>query len=282
MKVKSAFLGALALLALQGCGPPLAKIDGELFPDPPADAITFWGHACCYIDLDGFGIVTDPVFEKKTLIRWRKIPIPPPAAYQHARVILISHAHPDHLSPQTLATFPDDTIILCPQPSAKYLDDLGMDVRAMRPGERFTFPGGWITAVRARHMGGRYSLSAGTDGRALGYVISSSRGRIFYSGDTNDFWGFGDVGLIYNPDVALLNINGHLHSDDAVSAAHATRARTVIPLHFGAYGYFFFGASETPRGHDKMERLLGPAYKPLRPGESFLLKRPPPSGAPLP
>ncbi len=80
MKTVSGFLAALALLAVQGCGPPLASVDGELFPDPPADAITFWGHACCYIDIGGFGIVTDPVFEKKTIFRWRKVPAPPPSA----------------------------------------------------------------------------------------------------------------------------------------------------------------------------------------------------------
>jgi len=272
VKTSIRFLAPLLLLAAQGCGPPLATVDANLFPAPPHNAITFWGHACAYIDVDGFGIVTDPVFEKKTLFRWRKIPAPPPSSYQNARIVLLSHAHPDHMSPQTLETFPDSTIILCPEPSAGYLDKLGRKVVIMRPGDIYEIPGGRIIAVRAKHMGGRYSICAGTDGRALGYVIESPMEKIYYSGDTNLFETIADIGLIYAPDVALLNINGHLHSKDAITAAEETHARKIVPMHFGAYGYFFFGTRRLPRNHEEMERALGAPYKVLRPGESLPLE----------
>ncbi len=143
----------------------------------------------------------------------------------------------------------------------------------MRPGDRFEFPGGRIVAIAVKHMGGRYSVRAAADGRALGYVIRTERATIFYSGDTNYFEGFGDVGLIYNPDITLLNINGHLHSTDAVRAALETHARTVIPLHFGAYGYLIFTTGGTPRDHEEMERLLSPSYHALGLGESVPLSR---------
>ena len=41
------------LVLLFGCP------DEELFGEPPRNAITFWGHAAMYIDLDGYGIITE-------------------------------------------------------------------------------------------------------------------------------------------------------------------------------------------------------------------------------
>jgi L-ascorbate metabolism protein UlaG (beta-lactamase superfamily) len=254
----AALVGAVfALLVAQGCARPLARVDADVFPDPAPNAITFWGHACCYIDLDGFGIVTDPVFVDATLFRVRKAPAPPPPAYRGARVVLISHAHADHLNPKSLATFPRETVILCPEPSAGHLGEIGREVRVMEPGDEYAIPGGKITAVVAKHPGGRWGVTASTDGGALGYVIETPTATMFYSGDTIFFEGFERVGQTYRPDIVLLNINGHLHSEDAVRAARATRASTIVPMHFGAYGYFQGAERRTPRDYDEMRRELG-------------------------
>ena len=54
-----------ALLAIAvGCssgGSVSSEIDPSSAKDPPRNAITFWGNATGYIDIDGFGIVTDPM-----------------------------------------------------------------------------------------------------------------------------------------------------------------------------------------------------------------------------
>ena len=115
---------AVVVLVSSGCGRHLARTDETLFPDPPENAITFWGHACTYIDIAGFGIVTDPVFDQATFFRRRKVPAPPPPAYRNARVVLLSHAHQDHLSPRSLVTFPAETVILAPVPTAELLEEL--------------------------------------------------------------------------------------------------------------------------------------------------------------
>src|SRR5258705_1564576 len=117
-----ALLALMVLIACtSGCASSIhqrPRVDGVLYPEPSANAITFWGHACCYIDVGGFGIVTDPVFETSAWGRTRHIGAPPRAAYASARLILISHAHDNHLSPSTIATFPDSVLVLCPAPSA--------------------------------------------------------------------------------------------------------------------------------------------------------------------
>ncbi len=251
-----------------GCG-GLATPNPELFPVPPRDAITFWGHACVYIDVDGVGFVTDPVFERSVLMRNRRIPAPPPSSYAAARVVMISHAHGDHLSAETLRTFPEGVVILCPAPSAKYLEDVGRTVRVMKPGDVFELEGVRVTAVVAHHAGSRLGTHAKADGHALGYVIEAPGATVFYSGDTDYFSGFSDVGYTFAPDVAILNVNGHLPATDATRAAWATGAPVVIPTHWGGFKYWIVGGNKRPRDYDTLQRVLGERLHVLEVGKSL-------------
>lgn len=262
--------GLILALTTPACS-GLARTDGARFPEPAPDAITFWGHACAYIDVGGVGVVTDPVFRSTLVSRYRRGPAPPPASYAAARVVLISHAHPDHLDVPTLQTFPAGTVVLCPVPAVEHTARSGLDVRAMRPGDVFAFDGGTVTAVVAFHMAGRWGLHAEADGGALGYVIETSDDVIYYSGDSNYFSGFADVGWTFDPDIVLLNINGHLTGTDAVRAAWATRARVVIPLHWGTYPYWVLGGNRRPRSEAMLTGLLDGRLRLLEVGEAYPL-----------
>ena len=260
-------------LALAGCS-GLARVEPSVYPAPARDAITFWGHACSYIDVGGAGIVTDPVFEKHLWQRHRFIGSPPPEALQQTRVIVISHAHDDHLSASSLARFPKGTRILCPKPSAEYLAKKGIEATAMKPGDSFEADGVRIIAVAVHHPGSRRGVHAATDGRALGWVIVTPAATIFYSGDTDYCSTFSDVGWTYAPDIAILNVNGHLRPPDAARVAMATRAQVVIPTHWGAYGYWVVGGNRHPRGEDELKRLLDGRLHVLKVGESYALEQP--------
>jgi L-ascorbate metabolism protein UlaG (beta-lactamase superfamily) len=249
----------------------LASCDALLFPVPQRDALTFWGHACCYLDVGGFGIVTDPVFQEAFTIERRHLPAPPTDSYRNARIVLVSHAHPDHLDSETLSHFPGACVILCPEPSAKYLRKLPQTVRCMRPGDAYEFPGGRIVAVAADHPGGRRSSSAAADGRALGYVIETPGGTIYYAGDTEYFDGFEKVASAFHPDIVLLNLNSHLHSLDAVRAFRETGATRLVPMHFGAYGYFFLPERKLPRDYEELRDQLGSQLDVLQPGQSLAM-----------
>lgn len=266
---------ATLLLSLAGASSPavagLASSDSSLFPVPAKDALTFWGHACCYLDVGGFGIVTDPVFQEAFTIERRHLPAPPSDSYRNARIVLLSHAHPDHLDSETLRRFPGSCVILCPEPSVKYLHGLPQSVHAMRPGESYEFPGGRIVAVTADHPGGRRSASAAADGRALGYVIETPSGTVYYAGDTEYFAGFDSVRAAYHPDIALFNLNSHLQGPDAVRAFRATGATKLVPMHFGAYGYFFLPERKLPRDYEEVREMLGSQLAVLLPGESMPL-----------
>lgn len=277
--LRSALTGLLAAIGQEPSNrfePP--RQDPDLYMEPPGEAVTFWGHACVYIDVGGRGIVTDPVFGRRySPLNGRRIPSPPPGAYQQTRVILISHAHHDHLQPRTLARFPRRAVILCPPPSEKYVRGLGPRVRVMRVGDEYRFPGGTIIAVPADHPGGRYSHVSEADGRALGYVVRTGSGTVYYSGDTDYFPGIETIGRCYQPDLALLNVNAHLRPPDALRAAEALGSPPVVPLHLGAYGGR--AARRGRRWHREFLEMAGPLAMPLRVGQSVLLNGTPPRPA---
>lgn len=270
--LRAAILMLVALTVCQGAAIALGPPQGDLFPVPETNAITFWGHACLYIDVDGLGIAIDPAFEKLALLRYRRAPVPPPASYSGTRLILITHAHPDHLSLSTIRTFPAEAVILCPAPSERYISTLGRTVQAMEPGDTFAFPGGRVVAVVAKHAGTRYGVRSQTDGGALGFVVYTPYCTVYCSGDTDLFPGMDDVARDHAPDIAIINISGHLHGEDAVEAADRLGARVVIPVHFGAYGYLFMPESKMPRDYDKLARGLGERMVVLGLGESFPLE----------
>ncbi|HEY6571789.1 MAG TPA: MBL fold metallo-hydrolase [Candidatus Eisenbacteria bacterium] len=240
------------------------------YSEPERDAITFWGHACAYIDVSGIGIVTDPVFvDRYAAIRRRLIPPPPPEAYDQTRIVLISHAHHDHLNAATLRRFPANSVILAPAPAARYLARRGIRAHVMRPGDKYEIPGGFIVAVQAHHPGGRHSLKARADGQAVGYIIRTALSTIYYSGDTEYFPGFAEIGDRYDPDIALININAHLQSPDAIQAVADLGMPIVLPIHHGAYD----GKSvrHGPRWRGELARALGPTVIPIEVGESYPL-----------
>jgi L-ascorbate metabolism protein UlaG (beta-lactamase superfamily) len=263
----------LALVAVPGCAGGLAEVDSARFAPPPPNHITFWGHACFFLDAAGVGIATDPVFDRGLWQRRRFIGMPSRAVLEHVDVVLISHAHDDHASPSSLALLPDDTVILCPAPSAEYLAGEGIDARAMRDGETYETGGVRVVAVAMHHPGDHHGGRPRVDGGALGWVIQTPAATIFYSGDTDYCSSFRDVGWRYAPEIAVLNVNGHLLPPDAARAARDLGARVVIPTHWGAYGYWVVGGNRQPRGARELQQLLGDRLHVLQVGESFPVVR---------
>jgi L-ascorbate metabolism protein UlaG (beta-lactamase superfamily) len=124
----------------------------------------------------------------------------------------------------------------------------------------------------AQHAGTRYGVRSQTDGGALGFVIYTPYRTLYYSGDTNLFRGIEEVGKTHSPDIAVLNMSGHLHGGDAVEAARRLGSEVVIPAHFGVYGYLFMPEPEKPRDYDELLEGLGDTMVLLGPGETYPLR----------
>lgn len=215
--------------------------------------LTWLGHSCAVIQLDGHLIVTDPVLRSRIFHLRRKAPVDL-AALNGAEVILISHTHHDHLDLPSLDLLDLRTQVLVPTGAGGLLRQRGFRfVREVVPGEEVRIGSVLLRATHAEHASG---FRKGT-GKAhpVGYVIAGTQ-TVYFAGDTDLFPGMGTLGRI---DVALLPVAGwgprlpagHLDPARAVEALELIEPRLAIPIHWGTYAPW-----RPPRGDDAPARAF--------------------------
>ena len=144
-----------------------------------------------------------------------------------ADIILISHEHFDHCSPEDIAKIQGpDTVIITEKGSARNLDG---DVRAVHPKDSVTIDGVKIQVVPAYNTDKEFHPKKSA---WLGFVVEVDGVRIYHAGDTDFIPEMKDL----NVDIALLPVSGTyvMTSDEAVKAALAINPQVVIPMHYGA------------------------------------------------
>jgi len=144
-----------------------------------------------------------------------------------ADIILVSHEHYDHCSPDDIASIQqDNTVVITEKDSAKKLSG---DVRIVTPGEVTTIEDVTITAVPAYNRNKQFHPRAKG---WLGFIVEIDGVRVYHAGDTDFIPEMKD----FKVDIALLPVSGTyvMTADEAVQAARAIRPRAVVPMHYGA------------------------------------------------
>jgi L-ascorbate 6-phosphate lactonase len=181
-----------------------------------------------------------------------------PEEVEAADLVCVTHEHPDHLDPRTLAAIAaqvPDAIFLAPAPAVGLVERAGVPLRRIHPahdGVTLEASGARVTALRAAHElhpdaygGYRFWCDERGDHRALSYLVELDDHRIFHAGDTIWWWPEMEEALReLQPDVAMLPINGrdamrearglwgNLTADEAAALAAAAEIPAVIPCHF--------------------------------------------------
>ncbi|MFO7767573.1 MAG: MBL fold metallo-hydrolase [bacterium] len=200
----------------EGQGPPTDRIptgEGDL-------SVTFIGHGTLMMEWQGKVIHIDPVSREGD---YEVLP--------DADLILITHAHGDHLDPDAVAQIRrEDTLILAAPPCAEDLE--GETVLAN--GERWEGLGLRVEAVPAYNI--VHMRSEGQPyhpkGEGNGYVITFVDLRVYVAGDTEDI---PEMKTLEGIDVAFLpmNLPYTMSPEMAADAARAFRPRILYPYHYG-------------------------------------------------
>lgn len=223
------------------------------------------GHSSVLLQIYDRVILIDPVFNdviSGVMTRKHK------AAFDLNRLpkldmILVSHAHADHLSISTLSDledkFPGASLIF-PEGAEDFMPGYDFDFVRMKTGnsskknyvgETIDFNGLKVTTVYALHFGGRYGLDSylwNMPG-CTGYIVEYKGITVFYAGDTAyEENGFKKIGELFDIDLALIPIGpcrdceeltnfNHVTSNGALKMFDDLKAKKMMPVHFGALQY---------------------------------------------
>jgi L-ascorbate metabolism protein UlaG (beta-lactamase superfamily) len=174
--------------------------------------ITWLGHDGFLIKGDGKAIVIDPFQVRQC---------------EPADIILITHEHYDHCSPEDIQKIQKaSTVILTEADSAKKLSG---DVRVVQPGDKLTVSGIPIEAVPAYNTNKSFHPK---ENGWLGFVLTVDGVRIYHGGDTDLIPEMDSL----EADIALLPVSGTyvMTAEEAVQAVKAIKPKLVIPMHYGA------------------------------------------------
>lgn len=172
------------------------------------------------------------------------------AALGKIDLLLVTHAHVDHLGDAPALAKLNNTVLYGPADMITPLQTLGilppnLGHRFNKTGNVKPFPGIKVTAVQAEHSSLIVFNNPATGkneshpaGEAMGYIIELENGfKIWHMGDTGLF---GDMKFIsdrYKPDLVLIPIGGNftMDPDDAAYAMKTwIKAKTVIPIHYNS------------------------------------------------
>jgi L-ascorbate metabolism protein UlaG (beta-lactamase superfamily) len=248
------------------------RTQSGLSPDSwPDDALTIasLGHATLLMNYLGVRVISDPsLFYRVGLSFDSVVTIGPhrmqPAPLRPAQLgpldlILITHAHMDHLDIPSLKALPKDATVVACSGCASLIRPLGYhDVRELKWGEQTRVNGLTVTAMGARHWGKRWP-PLGRDYGFNSYVLEREGHRMLLACDSamTDLFSAlaGDP-----PDVAAFSIGAydpfiwnHAAPEQVWRMFGETGARYLIPIHWGT-----FRLSKEPM-EDPMRRLIAAA-----------------------
>ncbi|MBS1801143.1 MAG: MBL fold metallo-hydrolase [Acidobacteria bacterium] len=219
---------------------------------PTELGVTFIGHSSFFLQIGGRNVLIDPVFSRRLiLLRRQRHPGSLPEQLPPIDLVLVTHAHMDHLDIASLRRIARSTRrrrgiapeIVVPNGVEDLVASLGFRrVHTLAWWQQEEIAGLQLAMTPCRHWGAR--LFNDTHRGYGGYVISSGDHSVYHSGDTAWFDGFAEIGNRFHPKVALLPIGAyfpdsyravHVSPEEAVRAFVDSGAQRMVPMHFGTF-----------------------------------------------
>jgi len=227
------------------------------------------GHSTVVISIDGFIVVTDPVFSNRigiglgpvTLGLKRLVePALTLAEIPRPDLILLSHAHMDHFDLPSLRKLEgrSTAVITAVNTSDLLRVKRYGAVHELGWGQSMRVGAATVRAFEVNHWGAR--MRNDIQRSYNGYVIEAGRYRVVFGGDTAYTDSFKNVRTSKPVDLAIMPIGAynpwiraHCTPEQAVRMADDAGADFILPVHHRT-----FALSSEPVG-EPMERLLSAA-----------------------
>jgi L-ascorbate metabolism protein UlaG (beta-lactamase superfamily) len=242
----------------------IAEISQEVLPAPHhpdprtwsdnAVTLAWLGHATVLINFYGVRVLTDPTLFLRIGVDAWLTSIGPlrltacaldVAELPEIDLVLVSHAHFDHLDRPSLAAIPGHPVAVMAKETSDLLPRKPYaSVRELRWGESLTVdtPRGGIRvrAIEVKHWGAR--MRRDTHRGYNGYIIDHEGRKLLFGGDTADTPLFATYRR-YGPFEAAIMpigaydpwIRNHCTPEQAVRLADAAGARLLVPVHHQSF-----------------------------------------------
>lgn len=202
--------------------------------------ITWLGQAGLLFEVDGKKILVDPYLSDSVRAvnpkNYRRVPVDETFLKIRPDVIVITHAHLDHLDPETLKHYlTEDASCLVLAPDGSW-----QQIRTAFPNtacnyvlfsDGITWTEGDVTfrAVKAEH----------SDAGAIGLILSAEGKNYYVTGDTlyseRVFKSLPDVLSVYAVFLPVNGVGNNMNFTDGKRFADRIGARYVVPFHCGLF-----------------------------------------------
>jgi L-ascorbate metabolism protein UlaG (beta-lactamase superfamily) len=207
--------------------------------------VTWIGHASFLIQTGLMNILVDPNWAKwLAMVKRVRMPGVHIDHLPGIDVVLVTHAHFDHLHVKSLRKIADGQPILVPKGVGKIVQNRGFgQVVEMEYWDQVRIGELLVTFTPSKHWGARmvHDVHRGFGG----FLIQNDAGRsVYHCGDSAYFDGFLEIGQRSKIDLALMPIGAyeamsgrtvHMNPEEAFDAFRDLGAGHMVPMHYGTF-----------------------------------------------
>ncbi|WP_018968913.1 MBL fold metallo-hydrolase [Rubritalea marina] len=217
----------------------------ELKSPPTGTARVTWiGHASFLLQFAETSVLVDPNWALwHGFVKRQRQPGLDIKLLPFVDLVLVSHAHFDHMHKKSLKIVDSREGIVVPQSNGALVKKLGFNrVIEMGIWDQLRFGELEVIHTPCHHWGARYIHDTHRD--YGGYIVRSGGITIFHCGDSAYFEGFNEIGERHHIDIAILPIGAyntpsgrdvHMNPEEAVQAFLELGAEFMIPMHYRTF-----------------------------------------------